>query len=211
MTKVQRFRGAIEIRRIRMSTTRTQTALYGHLRGPASTVSTLSTGPALGFSGGGGNAPLLGSAQAMTEDGPAGKPDPAHRRPAGVDDATVDALGRFSKALEIIHRARGHLYTVHQLTGSADFELDGAVEMFRQAGHHEWADRIERELIGRNVIEGRWTFQLVEEYDDGYYATFQDLERQAREELAEGRRHLYEAELKQQRRTPGLPGHETAP
>ncbi|MEU8175114.1 hypothetical protein AB0C14_19715 [Microbispora hainanensis] len=148
----------------------------------------------------------------MTErEEPAGLPDPDHRRPEGLDDVTVDALGRLSKALETIHRVRGHLYSFHQLTGTADFELDNAVRLLRQAGHDKWADRIERELIGRNVIQGRWTFQIVEEYDDGYYATFQELERQARNELAGGRRHLYEAELKQQRRTPGQPGHEAAP
>lgn len=138
-------------------------------------------------------------------------PDREHRRPAGVDDTTVAALGKFSKALETIEQARGHLYALHQLTGTADYELDNAVKLLRDAGHAEWAERIETELIGRNVIEGRWTYQLVEEYDDGYYATFRELERAARDALAAGRRHLFEAELKQRRRTPGEPGHETEP
>ncbi|HEX5741516.1 MAG TPA: hypothetical protein VFY17_08200 [Pilimelia sp.] len=138
-------------------------------------------------------------------------PDTRHRRPAGVDDTTVDALGRLSKALETIERARGHLYALHQLTGTADFVLDEAVALLRQAGHDAMAARVERELIGRNVIEGRWTYQLVEEYDDGYYAAFRALERQAREQLGGGVRHLYEAELKQRRRTPETPGHETEP
>lgn len=137
--------------------------------------------------------------------------DPAHRRPEGLDDATVEALGLFSKALETTHRARGHLYSFHQLTGTADFELDGVVALLRQAGHDAWADRVERELIGRNVIAGRWTFQIVEDYDDGYYALFQELEAQAREQLAQGRRHIHEAELKQRRHTPGRPGHELSP
>jgi hypothetical protein len=85
------------------------------------------------------------------------------------------------------------------------------VEKLRDAGHADLADRIERELLGRNVIEGRWTFQIVEDYDDGYYALFRDLEREARDRLAGGRRHLYEAELKEQRRTHGEPGHEARP
>jgi hypothetical protein len=144
----------------------------------------------------------------------ANEPDPldeAHRRPPGLDYTTVEALGELSKALETIHRVRGHLYALHQLTGSADFTLDRAVALLRQAGHEELADRIERELIGRNVLPGRWTFQLVEEFDDGYYAAFVELERLARDKLAGGRRHLFEAELKQRRRTPGEPGHEAVP
>ncbi|MDQ1619982.1 MAG: hypothetical protein QOE19_2551, partial [Actinomycetota bacterium] len=73
------------------------------------------------------------------------------------------------------------------------------------------ADEVERDLIGRNVLAGRWTFQVVEEYDDGYYAALKDMERRARERLVAGRRHVAEAELKQRRRTPGRPGHESGP
>lgn len=135
-------------------------------------------------------------------------PDADHRTPAGVSDATVDALGKLSEALETVERARGHLYTFHQLTGESDLALQGAVEALRGAGHADLAGRIDRELVGRNVIEGRWTFQIVEDYDDGYWSLFRDLERTAREELAAGRRHLFEARLKQDERSPGEPGHD---
>ncbi|MGD8167273.1 hypothetical protein ACEXOS_008610 [Herbiconiux sp. P16] len=139
------------------------------------------------------------------------KPAPAHRRPEGVSDETVAALGKLSEALEIVEQARGMLYGFHRLTGMADLTLGEAVESLREAGHPEFADEIERDLVGRNVIGGRWTFQLVEEYDDGYYATFRDAERSARTALAEGRRHLFEAEMKEDRRTHGRPGHEATP
>jgi hypothetical protein len=135
-------------------------------------------------------------------------PDSAHRRPAGLDDGTVEALGKLSEALETVERVRGHLYSLHQLVGEADFKLDAAVSLFMQAGHPMLAQRIEQELIGRNVVPGHWTFQLVEEFDDGYYAEFRALERDARDDLAGGRRHLYEAELKERRRTHGRAGHE---
>ncbi|WFF09636.1 hypothetical protein O7622_14265 [Micromonospora sp. WMMD1076] len=138
-------------------------------------------------------------------------PDRAHRRPDGVSDATVEALGKLSEALECVERARGHLYELHQLIGHADLMLDDAVEMFRSAGHPALAERIDRELLGRNVIAGRWTFQIVEDFDDGYYALFRELDRRARDELVDGRRHLYEAEMKERRRSRGVPGHEARP
>jgi hypothetical protein len=135
-------------------------------------------------------------------------PDEAHQRPDGLDDLTVQALGKLSEALETTERVRGHLYAMHQLTGTADFQLDEAVSLFMQAGREDWAARIQRELIGRNVTPGHWTFQLVEEYDDTYWSELRAVEKAARDELAEGRRHLYEAELKERRRTHGRPGHE---
>ncbi|MEV8513331.1 hypothetical protein [Dactylosporangium sp. NPDC051484] len=138
-------------------------------------------------------------------------PGEAHRRPAGVSDKTVEALGKLSEALETVERARGRLYDLHQLIGHADLMLDDAVSLLREAGHPDLAERVESELIGRNVVDGRWTFQLVEEFDDGYYALFRELDRTARERLAGGRRHLYEAQMKERRRTHGRPGHEATP
>jgi hypothetical protein len=138
-------------------------------------------------------------------------PDEAHRRPDRVSDETVAALGKLSEALETVERVRGHLYALHQLTGHADLMLDDAVALLREAGHPQVAERVAKELIGRNVISGRWTFQIVEDYDDGYYADFRRLERDARDELAGGRRHLFEAEMKERRRTHGRPGHEARP
>ncbi|ASW57597.1 hypothetical protein CIK06_10780 [Plantactinospora sp. KBS50] len=128
-----------------------------------------------------------------------------------MDDETVAALGRLGEALETVERARGHLYSLHQLTGQADLLLDEVVALLRAAGHAALAERIDRELIGRNVVAGRWTFQLVEDYDDGYYAVFRDIEHAARTGLAGGRRHLYEAEMKERRRSHGVPGHEARP
>lgn len=134
-------------------------------------------------------------------------PDPRHQRPEGVTDTTVEALGALSKALETAERARGALYDFHQLTGSSDLSLDEAVRLLRAAGHTEQAERVEREVLGRNVIPGRWTFQIVEEYNATYYDVFRAIEQGIRQELAEGRDHLHEAEMKEARRTRGHPDH----
>jgi hypothetical protein len=138
-------------------------------------------------------------------------PDPRHQRPDGVDDATVDAVGRLTEALETVERARGHLYSFHQLTGEADFKLGDAADRLRAAGHTALADRLDREIVGRNVVEGRWTFQVVEAYDDTYWSAVRAAEREVREALVGGRRHLAEAELKEERRTHGHPDHTATP
>ncbi|WP_131740799.1 hypothetical protein [Actinomadura roseirufa] len=133
---------------------------------------------------------------------------PDHQEP---DEATVRALGKLSEALETIERARGSLYSWHQLTGKADFELGDAVDLLARAGHQDLADELSRELVGRNVLPGRWSFQAVEEYDDSYYEPIRDFEKRARSGLADGRRHLFEARLKEQRRTHGHPHHTAGP
>jgi hypothetical protein len=137
--------------------------------------------------------------------------DDAHRRPEGASDETVRAVGRLSEALERIERARGALYEFHQLIGGADAQLDQAVEDLRAAGHSEMADLVRRDLIGRNVIPGHWTFQIVEAFDDEYYDMARHIERNIRERLLDGRRHVYESELKESRRTHGHAHHEARP
>ncbi len=139
------------------------------------------------------------------------QPDQQHRRPEGVDDNTVEAMDTFTRALETVEVARGHLLQFHRLTGTGDTQLRESVRQLRAAGHDELADRIQNDLVGRNVLDGRWTFQIIEEYDDTYFSVWRDLESQARDELVSGRRHLFEAEMKETNRTHGHPDHTARP
>lgn len=138
-------------------------------------------------------------------------PDDPHAPPPGATVADIEAAGKVSEALEWIERARGRLYDLHQMVGRADFLLGDAADLLAEAGHTELAELLRRDVIGRNVIQGRWTFQLVEEFDDVYVAAVRDAERRVREELMDGRTHVYEALLKEARRTRGLPHHEQRP
>ena len=116
------------------------------------------------------------------------------------DPTTIEALGKIGEALEAVERARGHLYSFHQLSGTADLTLQAGVAKLREAGHEELAEEIESDLVGRNVLPGHWTFQIVEEYDDGYWSVFREYENKARQLLAGGKRHLYEANMKAEER-----------
>ena len=133
-----------------------------------------------------------------------------HSTPEGVSEETIEGVGKLSEAFEYIERAKGHLYSFHQLMGRADFLVGDAAELLREAGHEEFATRLEQDLMGRNVLDGRWTFQIVEEFDDTYYEFFRGIERESRE-LTGGVRHLYEARMKEQRRSKGQPEHEQDP
>ncbi|OBF34224.1 hypothetical protein A5724_16840 [Mycobacterium sp. ACS1612] len=137
--------------------------------------------------------------------------DDKHSRPDGLDDATVEAVGKVSEALEWVERARGELYSFHQLMGRADLLLGDACDLLRDAGHQDVADRLEEDVVGRNVVYGRWTFQIVEDFDDNYWSVFRDHERRVRDELQQGRRHIFEAEMKERRRSHGKAGHERRP
>jgi hypothetical protein len=119
-----------------------------------------------------------------------------NRRPEGVDDATVEAVGKISEALEYVHRVRGALYDLHQLIGRADSFFGDGAAMLRAAGHAELADLIDNEVVGRNLLPGRWTFQIVEEFDAGYWQRVRDFVEEVRATCVGGEQHLSEALMK---------------
>lgn len=133
------------------------------------------------------------------------------RRPDGVTDQTVDAVGKFSEALEWVERARGHLYDFHQMMGHADALIGDASDLLAEAGHDELAERAQAELVGRNAIEGRWSFQMIEEYDAIYWSAVRSFAEKLRGELMDGRHHVLESEMKERRRSDGTRFHEQRP
>lgn len=137
--------------------------------------------------------------------------DVGHQRPDGVSDAVVEAVGTLSEALEYLERAKGHLYTFHQLMGRIDILAQQAADGLDDAGEHRHAELLRRDVVGRNVLDGRWTFQVVEEFGRTYDEPFRRAEEQVRGDLMAGRRHVYEAELKERERSRGRRGHEARP
>jgi len=133
------------------------------------------------------------------------------RRPDGVGDELVEAIGKLSEGFEYHERARGHLYGLHQLTGRADILFGDAADLLDACGQAEDATRVREEIVGRNVLDGRWTFQIVEEFDDVYYAPVREIVRGLETQHMAGRRHVFESELKERRRSSGRPGHEARP
>src|SRR4051812_47780465 len=109
--------------------------------------------------------------------------DYGHRRPASADDATVPAVGKLSEAVEWLERARGRLYDFHQMLGHLDFQMSDAAVLLREAGHAGCAELVETEIVGRNVLDGRWTYQILEEFEDLYYDVIRAHERHIRNEL----------------------------
>jgi hypothetical protein len=115
------------------------------------------------------------------------------------DPETVDAVGKASEALEYVERARGHLYAFHQLIGRADFLFEESARWLAQLGHHDQAASLWHNLVGRDVLENRWTFEIVERFDDDYYDAVRSEVRRLEDSLVGGRRHAHEEALRRRR------------
>lgn len=141
----------------------------------------------------------------LERHGPAAHPERpvAQKRPDGASDATVDAIGKLSSVLDIVEQARGELYAFHRLMGNTDRSVQEAVQMLRDAGHTELADEVGEVLIGRDTTSGRWTFQLVEDFDDTYWQVFREADAYVRAKLGFTERHVWEAEMKHREQRPG--------
>lgn len=130
---------------------------------------------------------------------------------ANGDERIVEAIGKASEALEYVERARGDLYSFHQLIGHADRVFGDAADLLEAAGLADEAEAMRREIVGRNVIDGRWTFQVVEEFDDLYHSVAVDRVRGLESRHLGGVRHVFESRLKDERRTHGAAEHASRP
>ena len=70
-------------------------------------------------------------------------------------DATVDAVGKATEALEYVERVRGHLYAFHQLIGRADFLFEQSATLLTTAGHRAEAAPLWRSLVARRTLDFR--------------------------------------------------------
>ena len=96
----------------------------------------------------------------------------------------------------MLEEARGHLYAFHRRSGKADLELQQAVDHLRKAGHRELADEIDEVLVGRDVVPGLWTYQIVESYDRSYYDVWKAAVEKAERVAGGGTPHLAESDMK---------------
>jgi hypothetical protein len=122
-----------------------------------------------------------------------------------IDSQTIDAVGKATEALEYVERARGHLYAFHQLIGRADFLFEESSLRLAESGHRGEADSLWQNVVGRDVLEGRWTFEIVERFDDDYYEAARSEVLRIEQRLVAGRRHAHEEVLRQKRRLAHLP------
>jgi hypothetical protein len=67
------------------------------------------------------------------------------------------------------------------------------------AGHRDEAAPLWRSLVRRDVLEGRWIFEIVERFDDDYYDVARS-EVAHLEQVSEAARHAHEEEFRIRRR-----------
>jgi hypothetical protein len=119
----------------------------------------------------------------------------ADERVVGV--AERSALHELCLGVEHVQRAHGHLLAFHHQIGRAMDRFAVAEALLQDLGHDDLAAVIREDLLPAGVVDDRWSYELVEEFDSGFLNETATLEATARERLAGGVRHV--AEREQQR------------
>jgi hypothetical protein len=109
-----------------------------------------------------------------------------------LDEAERDALHDLQLGSEHLYRAYGHLISFHHAVGHAMNRLRDAEAELAAAGHADHADVLRNDLLPAGVVDDRWTYELVEAFEDGFLADATDFESTIRAELAGGKRHVTE-------------------
>lgn len=115
--------------------------------------------------------------------------------PDGVDEMSDDeraAVEEIERGLEWIHRAHGALVEFHHAVGSAMDHFDEAEQRLR-GEHDEIAGRLSEEVLPAGVTaDGKSTYELVAEFEDGLFETVESTADRTFDELADGTRYALE-------------------
>ncbi len=103
-----------------------------------------------------------------------------------------EALHDLQLGVEHVHRAYADLLSFHHRIGHAMDRLAAAETRLRAAGHTTAANTLRDELLPAGAVDDRWTYELVEDFEDGIRADATAFEAGVREKLANGRRHVSE-------------------
>jgi len=110
-----------------------------------------------------------------------------------LSETELEALHEVELGLEWTQRAQGCLLEFHHATGHGMDHLYRAEERLRAAGHDDLADVIRDDLLPHGVVdEDRWSYDILEHFQESLLAETRALERQVRRELADGKRHVRE-------------------
>ena len=115
----------------------------------------------------------------------------------GLGDREQQALHEVESGLEWVHRAHGELVAFHHAIGRAIDHFDDAYPILDECGHEDLAARIRDDQLPRGVLDdSTWTYDLLEDFQDGFLADVESLEAEVREQVADGQRHVVERERK---------------
>lgn len=126
-----------------------------------------------------------------------------HPQSKPVNDIDCDSLHEVELCIERLHRAHGHLVAFHHNIGRGMNHLAAAEQGLRDAGHRDIADTIRDNYLPRGVIagdgspdpiDGRWSYDILENFEDVFLTDIVDYGREIHERLSGGARHVAERE-----------------
>lgn len=127
-----------------------------------------------------------------------------HLRHKTVNETDRNSLHEVELCVERLHRAHGHLVVFHHNIGRGMNHLAAAEQRLRESGHQDFADTIRDDYLPRGVIagdgspdpiDGRWSYDILETFEDVFLTDILDYGREIRECLSGGTRHVAEREL----------------
>ncbi|WP_254863855.1 hypothetical protein [Halovivax gelatinilyticus] len=104
-----------------------------------------------------------------------------------------EALHEVELGFEWLLRAQGELIEFHHATGHGMDHLDVAESKLREAGHVELADELRTSVLPHGVVDGdRWSYDVLEDFQNTVLTEVNEFEARVRTELADGHRHVAE-------------------
>jgi hypothetical protein len=109
-----------------------------------------------------------------------------------LDETEREALHDCQLGIEYLYRAYGDLLGFHHNLGHAMDRFHDAEGKLRSAGHEELANELRDEHLPAGAYGDDWSYEIVEGFRSNLLSNVDAIEREIRDELADGVGHVTE-------------------
>lgn len=116
-----------------------------------------------------------------------------------LSETEREALHEIELGAEWVHRAHGALIEFHHDIGHGMDHFERAQTLLREAGRTELADTLRDEQLPQGVDDrDRWSYELLEDFRDGFLHATITFENAAHQRVSGGKRHVAERAQKRE-------------
>lgn len=116
-----------------------------------------------------------------------------------LSDEEMEALHEMQLGKEDIRKAYGQLVQFHHNIGSGMNHFKKAADKLEEADMKNESDEV-GEIVPKDVIEGYWTWKLIEEFEEDFFQDVMSTESDVREKLSDGEEHVNEQLMEKRRK-----------
>lgn len=119
---------------------------------------------------------------------------------SNLTEKEIEALHQLQLGKEHIRKAYGQLLGCHHEVGRGMNKIKKATEILEDCEREDLSEEV-GSIVPANATSDRWTWEIVDDFEDNLLEDVLKTDKEVREELADGQRHINEEQMENMRKS----------